>query len=211
MHKPQDQAVVVQAQRKTIRSQSSYAKMDNWRLKFEPVITPLFRTFWRFSRAATLGVRGIACDAEGRVLLVKHTYLRGWHLPGGGVERGETAPYAIAREMEEEGGIEATEPPAIFALYSNHANFAGDHIGLYRISAWKPCPPRPALTTKSPSAASSTPPIRPQEPPKRRCGAWPRCSKARRPARLGSAACRAMARSLCCRAPNEGACYDDEM
>lgn len=116
--------------------------MDNWRLKFEPVITPLFRTFWRFSRAATLGVRGVACDAEGRVLLVKHTYLRGWHLPGGGVERGETAPYAIAREMEEEGGIEATEPPTIFALYSNHANFAGDHIGLYRISAWKPCPTR---------------------------------------------------------------------
>ncbi len=75
-------------------------------------------------------------------MLVKHTYLRGWHLPGGGVERGETAPYAIAREMEEEGGVEATEPPTIFALYSNHANFAGDHIGLYRIGAWKPCTSR---------------------------------------------------------------------
>lgn len=116
--------------------------MDAWRLKLEPAITPLFRTWWRFSRPATLGVRGVACDAEGRVLMVKHTYLKGWHLPGGGVERGETAPYAIAREMAEEGGIEATEAPTIFALYSNHANFAGDHIALYRFAAWRPVPAR---------------------------------------------------------------------
>jgi ADP-ribose pyrophosphatase YjhB (NUDIX family) len=119
--------------------------MSAWRLKFEPVITPIFRMYWRFSRAATLGVRGVACDEEGRVLLVRHTYLPGWHLPGGGVERGETAPSAIAREMAEEGGIEAIDPPAIFALYSNHANFAGDHIALYRLGAWKPCPPRQAM------------------------------------------------------------------
>lgn len=116
--------------------------MDNWRLRFERVITPLFRTYWRFSRAATLGVRGVALNEAGHVMLIKHTYLRGWHLPGGGVERGETAPYAIAREMAEEAGIEALDTPKIFALYSNHANYAGDHIGLYTFGAWKPCPPR---------------------------------------------------------------------
>jgi len=115
--------------------------MDPWRQRLEPVITPMFRTWWRFSRAATLGVRAIACDDAGRVLLVRHTYLAGWHLPGGGVERGETAPFAIAREVAEEGGVEAIEPPTIFALYSNHANFAGDHIALYRFGAWKPCAP----------------------------------------------------------------------
>lgn len=98
--------------------------------------------YWRFSRAATLGVRGVACDDTGRVLLVRHTYLRGWHLPGGGVERGETAPFAIAREMREEGGVDATAEPTIFALYSNHARFAGDHIALYRLSAWRACDPR---------------------------------------------------------------------
>ncbi|MBX3429433.1 MAG: NUDIX domain-containing protein [Hyphomonadaceae bacterium] len=116
--------------------------MDNWRLKYERLITPMFRTYWRFSRAATLGVRGVATNKAGHVMLVKHTYLRGWHLPGGGVERGENAPFAIAREMEEEAGIQAIEPPVIFALYSNHANFAGDHIGLFRIGAWKACWPR---------------------------------------------------------------------
>jgi ADP-ribose pyrophosphatase YjhB (NUDIX family) len=116
--------------------------MDAWRVRLEPVITPLFRTWWRFSRAATLGVRGVACNDAGHVLLVKHTYLAGWHLPGGGVERGETAPFAISREMAEEGGIEATDEPTIFALYSNHANFAGDHIALYRFGKWKECAPR---------------------------------------------------------------------
>ena len=121
--------------------QGGYAKMDNWRLKYERLITPVFRTYWRFSRAATLGVRGVATNEAGHVMLVKHTYLRGWHLPGGGVERGETAPYAIAREMEEEAGIEPIDPPTIVALYSNHSNFAGDHIGLFRIGAWKPCQP----------------------------------------------------------------------
>lgn len=116
--------------------------MDNWRTKFEPVITPVFRMYWRFSRAATLGVRGVACNEAGHVLLVKHTYVRGWHLPGGGVERGETAPFAIAREMAEEGGVEAIEAPTIFALYANHANFAGDHIGLFKFGGWRPCAPR---------------------------------------------------------------------
>jgi ADP-ribose pyrophosphatase YjhB (NUDIX family) len=105
------------------------------------MITPVFRTWWRFSRAATLGVRGVACDEAGRVLLVRHTYLAGWHLPGGGVERGETAAFAVAREMAEEGGVEAVGEPAIFALYSNHANFAGDHIALYRLENWRPCAP----------------------------------------------------------------------
>jgi ADP-ribose pyrophosphatase YjhB (NUDIX family) len=122
--------------------QGGQSEMDNWRVKYERVITPVFRTYWRLSRAATLGVRGVATNQAGHVMLIKHTYLRGWHLPGGGVERGETASYAIAREMEEEAGIEATETPTIFALYSNHSNFAGDHIGLYQLGAWKPCAPR---------------------------------------------------------------------
>jgi ADP-ribose pyrophosphatase YjhB (NUDIX family) len=115
--------------------------MNAWRVRFEPVITSVFRTWWRFSRAATLGARGVACDEAGRVLLVKHTYLRGWHLPGGGVERGESAAHAIAREMAEEGGVEAIAEPFIFALYSNHANFSGDHIALYRLSTWRACAP----------------------------------------------------------------------
>ena len=115
--------------------------MSEWRLRFEPVITPIFRTWWRMRRGMTLGVRGVARDSEGRILLVRHTYAAGWHLPGGGVEGGEAAIDAIIREMIEEGGVEATAPPALVGLFSNHANFPNDHIALYRFDAWRPCPP----------------------------------------------------------------------
>ena len=39
----------------------------------------------------TLGVRAVVIDPQGRVFLVKHSYVAGWHLPGGGVEAGRDA------------------------------------------------------------------------------------------------------------------------
>lgn len=115
--------------------------MSDWRIRFEPVLTPLFRAWWRLRRPTTLGVRAIVTDVEGRVLLVRHSYARGWHLPGGGVERLETAADAIRREVAEEGGAEATETPLLLGFFANHANFPNDHIALYRITAWQPCAP----------------------------------------------------------------------
>lgn len=111
-----------------------------WRIRLEPLITPVFRTWWRMRRPMTLGVRGLVCDDQGRVLLVRHTYAHGWHLPGGGVDHGETALTAALRELAEEGGVEA-ERLTLFGLYSNHANFKNDHIALYRAEAWRPCAP----------------------------------------------------------------------
>lgn len=115
--------------------------MRAWRIFLAPLLTPIFRTWWRMSRAMTLGVRAIACDGEGRVLLVRHTYANGWHLPGGGVERSETAHEAIIREAAEEGGVAATAAPRLIGFYANHANFPNDHIALYRIDAWEACTP----------------------------------------------------------------------
>ncbi|MBC7769577.1 MAG: NUDIX domain-containing protein [Phycisphaerales bacterium] len=116
--------------------------MSSWRIRLEPVITPVFRAWWRISRGVTLGVRGVARDEAGRVLLVRHTYAKGWHLPGGGVESGETAPEAIVREMAEEGGVDAIGSPTLIGFFANHANFPNDHIALYLFEAWRPCPPR---------------------------------------------------------------------
>jgi ADP-ribose pyrophosphatase YjhB (NUDIX family) len=116
--------------------------MSEWRVGLEPWITPVFRAWWRVSRPATLGVRGIACDSERRVMLVRHGYAKGWHLPGGGVERGESAAEAIVREMEEEAGLAARGPPAVFGLYANHANFYGDHIAVFHLEAWAATAPK---------------------------------------------------------------------
>ena len=82
----------------------------------------------------TLGVRAVALD-EGRILLVRHTYTSGWHLPGGGVNAGETAEAAARRELLEETGYQATGPARFLGLYFNPAMAGRDHVALYHVSA----------------------------------------------------------------------------
>lgn len=62
------------------------------------------RQRWRkFSGIAGEGVSVIACDLEGRILLVRHSYgPEGWFFPGGGIRRGETPEAAAVRELGEE-------------------------------------------------------------------------------------------------------------
>jgi 8-oxo-dGTP pyrophosphatase MutT (NUDIX family) len=103
------------------------------------VLHPLFR----LTRGMTLGVRVAVFNEAGEVFLIRHTYAPGWLLPGGGVERGETLPDAAKREIREEGGIVAAEPLALHGLFSNHANFPGDHVAVYVLrrftrEAWSP-------------------------------------------------------------------------
>ncbi|MES1198777.1 MAG: NUDIX domain-containing protein [Pseudomonadota bacterium] len=114
------------------------------RRRIEPAIRPIFYAWWRMRRGMTLGVRAIVTDADGRVLLVRHTYMDGWYFPGGGVESGETALDAVKRELEEEGGISASSAPKLIGFYSNHARFPNDHIALYRVERWAPCAHRSA-------------------------------------------------------------------
>ena len=85
--------------------------LQRLRRALEPLIRRLMHFYWRFSRAATLGVRAMVIDGAGRIFLVKHSYVDGWHLPGGGVETGETMLDALARELAEEGNILLTAPP----------------------------------------------------------------------------------------------------
>lgn len=110
------------------------------RARFEPFIRPFFHVYARTRRGLTLGVRGLVTDADGRVLLVRHTYVKGWHMPGGGVERGETAEAALARELVEEVGVRMTGPAALVSIHNAHANFPGDHILVFRVMGWEPCP-----------------------------------------------------------------------
>ena len=41
------------------------------------MIRRLMHLYWRLSRGLTLGVRGMVVDAEGRIFLVKHSYISG--------------------------------------------------------------------------------------------------------------------------------------
>ncbi len=51
------------------------------------MINRLFHLYWRFSRGLTLGVRGMAIDPEGRIFLIKHSYVPGWRPAGGGLSQ----------------------------------------------------------------------------------------------------------------------------
>jgi ADP-ribose pyrophosphatase YjhB (NUDIX family) len=91
----------------------------------------------------TLGVRGVVLDETGRVLLVEHSYMYGWWLPGGGVDRGETLEHAMARELREEAAVEPTRRPALVSIHSNEPRFRGDHVALFRINQWRQLDHRP--------------------------------------------------------------------
>jgi ADP-ribose pyrophosphatase YjhB (NUDIX family) len=111
-----------------------------WRRRLQPIAQPLFRLYARTTRGMTLGVRGAVINAAGEVLLVEHTYVHGWHLPGGGVEIGETAEDAMARELVEEAGVRVTGPLTLVAIHANLGRFRGDHVLLYRVESWETCP-----------------------------------------------------------------------
>src|SRR5207302_3350411 len=100
---------------------------DSLRRALEPAVRRILHFYWRFARGLTLGVRGVVLDSGGRVFLVKHSYVAGWHLPGGGVEVGETVGEALARELLEEGGIATTAPVTLHGVFFNARVSRRDH------------------------------------------------------------------------------------
>jgi ADP-ribose pyrophosphatase YjhB (NUDIX family) len=117
---------------------------DTIRRRLEPVTRRVLHFYWRFSRGVTLGVRAVVIDHSGKVFLIVHSYVPGWHLPGGGVEIGETAATALARELREEGNIDLVEPAKLFGVYFNGSISRRDHVALYVVRAFRQdAPPQP--------------------------------------------------------------------
>lgn len=121
------------------------------RTRFEPALRRLFHVYWRFARGMTLGVRAVVLDGQNRVFLVKHSYVSGWHLPGGGVETGETLRDALRRELAEEGRIELQEEPALLGIYLNSHVSRRDHVAVYLVRQFRqdrsPVPNREIIDT----------------------------------------------------------------
>ena len=139
----------------------------------------LAHTSFLLTRPMTLGVRGVCIDAGGRVMLVKHGYVAGWHLPGGGVEVGETFRRRWSANLRRRPTSCSRDRRALLGLYLNRHVFAAR-------SRRRLC--RPALSRdgrararpRDPRGASFSPPT-PCRPTRRRGRApgWPKRSPAR--------------------------------
>lgn len=100
-----------------------------WRSLFLPTVL----TVRALATPVSMGVSAIV-ESAGRVVVVRHSYLPGYHLPGGGVDRGEAPADAVVREMREEIGLTHCAPPQFLGLYTRKVGPVTNHIALYRLA-----------------------------------------------------------------------------
>lgn len=112
-------------------------RLGKLRSKLEPQLRLFFHFYWRLVRGMTLGVRAVVLDEDNRVFLVKHSYVTGWYLPGGGVEVGESFLDALKRELNEEGRIEISGEPALHGLFFNSHVSRRDHVAVYVVRKFR--------------------------------------------------------------------------
>src|SRR5262249_27968626 len=111
--------------------------MDRLRRGFEPLFRGMLHLVWGVLRGLTVGGRGIGVGRDGKVFLVKHSYVTGWHLPGGGVEPGETLVDALRRELAEEGNITVDGATALHGMFFNERASRRDHIAVFVVRTFR--------------------------------------------------------------------------
>ena len=60
---------------------------------------------WIKLKGQHFGSAAVAVWHDGKILKVRHSYRRGWSLPGGAVRPGEDPRFAACREVREEVGL----------------------------------------------------------------------------------------------------------
>ncbi len=85
---------------------------------------------FRILRVKTMGARALVINKD-QVLLIKHTYQKGWYTIGGMVEKNESPRKAILRELLEEVGLVPLEAPDLFSIYYSNFEKRDDYIAFY--------------------------------------------------------------------------------
>ena len=100
---------------------------------FHKLATQSIRKVQSLLGLVTLGARAIILNNDNQILLVKHTYQPHWHLPGGGIKKGESVKTAVLRELKEEVGLITNEEPQLFGIYFHKCFDVYDYPIIYVI------------------------------------------------------------------------------
>lgn len=88
-----------------------------------------FKIYCFIFRPIRMGVRVVMVE-DGKAWLVRHTYLPGWYLPGGGLKKWESLDQAAKREAREETGAELGK--IIFVgVFTSYAQWKTDHTAVF--------------------------------------------------------------------------------
>jgi ADP-ribose pyrophosphatase YjhB (NUDIX family) len=94
------------------------------------LLNALRNILYRTIGVKTIGARALVVKND-EVLLVKHTYQKGWYTIGGGVNKGESPRAALVRELVEEVGVIALDKPDLFGVYHNKNERRDDYVAFY--------------------------------------------------------------------------------
>jgi len=107
------------------------------------IFSRLLHTYFLMTRGLTIGVRAIVRSDDGKFLLVRHTYTPGWHFPGGGVEKGESAERALSNELRQETGLRLIGKPRLHGVFHNCSVSKRDHVLAYLCEVGGEVPDKP--------------------------------------------------------------------
>ncbi|MCD2324082.1 NUDIX domain-containing protein [Sphingomonas sp. IC-56] len=108
--------------------------MPRWFIRFAvSAYHRLCRMLWFVTRPHSQGVQAVVRTEAGEVVLVRLSYRAGWHLPGGGLKRGEDAQAAMLRELREEIGLTACRSIAEVARFEHVIDYKRDTVRVFLV------------------------------------------------------------------------------
>lgn len=105
----------------------------------------LMKLGWLARRPRTFGAHALALTPEGRLILVKLRYARGWRFPGGGRAEEEDPREAVLRELREEIGMTAHGPVELACELEEPIDFKRDFASVLVVRDVRYAPKRWSL------------------------------------------------------------------
>ena len=106
-------------------------------------------------RPHSVSVAGVIVDAQNRALLIQRRDNGKWEPPGGVLEREETIPEALQREVLEETGIKIALPATLTGVYKNMKGLIVSLV--FRCQAADGTPTQSGFRQRGPAVLYATP------------------------------------------------------